>query len=200
MSMKSTTLFTLILALAAPMARAQIEMPLTQPRFTLLVSPQIQEHLKLTDEQKKKIDAALEANVQREGDRVMIMMGPDTDIKELDKAAIASLDDKQKQRLSEIWLQRNGLLALEEKETAKTLDVVEDQMEKIRPIFDDYRQKIMDLFMTHDDNGGEEVKYDRTKVEKLRADTNKKIEAILKEEQVKAWKAMLGEKFEFKEG
>ncbi|MBS1722189.1 MAG: hypothetical protein JSS66_04180 [Armatimonadetes bacterium] len=197
---KFTPLFALTLMLAAPAAKAQFEMPLTQPHFIILISAPVQEHLKLTDEQKKSIDKALESAVQKDGDRVMVTLGPDTDMKELDKEALKPLDDNQRKRLNELWLQRNGLLALEDKDTAKTLSVTEEQMKKIQDVFADHRQKLEDLFMSMDSNGGTEVHMDQKKVASLREATDKKISALLTEDQVKTWKEMLGEKFDFKDG
>jgi len=194
-TMKSLT--TLVLLLSALTARAQFEFPLTQPKFVMLTNPLVKEHLKVTSEQSSKIDKILEDIVQRDGDKVMIVLRGDTDTKDLDKDVTAVLDDKQKERLAQLWRQQNGLVALSEDKTAGEFGVTDEQKKKLSKIFDDYRSELQDFFMTQHSGGGEEISIDRKKMDEMKKKVEEKISAELTEEQQKKWKASLGEKFEF---
>ncbi|MBS1714164.1 MAG: hypothetical protein JST30_07480 [Armatimonadetes bacterium] len=194
-TMKSLT--TLVLLLSALTARAQFEFPLTQPKFVLMTNPLVKEHLKVSSEQTSKIDKVLEDIVQRDGDKVMVVLRGDMDMTDLDKDVLAVLDEKQRVRFAQLWRQQNGLVALSEEKTAAEFSVTDEQKKKLSKIFEEYRTELTDFFMNQHSNGNEEVSVDRKKMEEMKKGVEAKIRVELTEEQQKKWKESLGEAFEF---
>ncbi len=190
------SLVTLAALVSTVAAQAQFDFPLTQPRFILITNPLVREHLKLTEDQKKRVDSALESVVQKDGEKITIMIGPDTDAEELDKVVKAALDDKQRDRFEQLWLQSNGMLSLSEDKTGKAFSLTDDQKKKLNGIFEDYREKMKDLFMSSS-GGGTEISIDHKKMEELKKEVEVKVTEVLTDEQRKKWKDMTGEKFDF---
>ncbi len=192
----------LLITLFAPAAlvSAQFQMPVNQPRFILLMNPKVREHLKVGAEQYKMISDALGDSVQEDGTgRIMIRLTGNDDMADLDKSAVKCLDTKQAARFEQLYLQKSGLLALDDEAVAKRLTVTEDQSEEITKIIDDYRQKLTDLFMDSHGGSSEQVQIDTKKLKELQYVAEKKIDVLLTDDQRKQWKSMLGEKFDFGE-
>lgn len=162
----------------------------------LLGIKEVQDALKLTDEQKTKITELnekvreeLRAAMQDGGGRekVQKMMDETTaKVKEI-------LDEGQQKRLLGIFIQVNGANSVANPEVAKELNVTDEQKKKIEEI----RQKNMDsmreLFQgARDQEGGREAI--REKAEKLRDEESKAILAVLTEPQQKQLEELKGEK------
>lgn len=195
---KTLILFTLIVSSLA--ARAQIiEMPAAQPKFTVATMPKVQEQLKLTDEQKKKIGEILGSIIEDDGQgRRMIKISGDMDIQAIDKDVIAVLDGKQAKRFTEIYLQVAGYSALSLKEFSKKLEITQDQQKKLDEAWEHNRARIQDSI---DPNAGPgAVVLTKADSDSLRAKLNKEVEEILTKSQIETWKSWLGEKFEMDDG
>lgn len=162
----------------------------------LLGIKEVQDALKLTDEQKTKITELnekvreeLRAAMQDGGGRekVQKMMDETTaKVKEI-------LDEGQQKRLLGIFIQVNGANSVSNPEVAKELNLTDEQKKKIEEI----RQKNMDsmreLFQgARDQEGGREAI--REKAEKLRDEESKAILAVLTEVQQKQLEELKGEK------
>ena len=70
------------------------------------------------------------------------------------KAVNAILDEKQQKRLQQIHVQQQGLTALQNEETQKTLKLTDEQKEKIKAIGDDLQKEMRGLFGGGGGGGG----------------------------------------------
>lgn len=193
------SLFALTLLTLCTLSFAQHEFPVAQPKFILAVNKQVQEHLKLSEDQKKKIGAVLEGIVQDDGHgRQMIMLSGDTDMDQLDKDVLSILDKDQTKRYNQIYMQQNGFAALSRKEFAEMLGVSEEQSKKLEVVWSGHRDRMQEYF-TENAPGSKELSVTREDMQKLRKQTDKEAEAVLTAEQLTKWKELLGEKFELKE-
>jgi Spy/CpxP family protein refolding chaperone len=188
----------LVFAVSAGSAAAQQRIP-SMPRFTLLVDEQVQAELKLTDEQKQKIKEKLDSVVERgEGGRVTIRIqgGPDT-ITELEEETTKVLDEAQRGRLREVWLQQAGPLTFADEDIAKELKLTNEQKGKVAAALDAHQEKVMTLRAEAEQEEGGFAKM-APKFQKLREETGNQLKAMLDEAQKKRWEAMQGKKFERK--
>jgi len=156
----------------------------------------VQEHLKLTADQKKKISAVLESIVQDDGQgHRMIMWSGDTDMKQIDKDIAAVFNEEQTKRFGELYLQFVGYTALSIKEYAEKLAVTDDQKKKLDDVWDERKSAMQQLIDTN--SGGGSIHFEKSDLDKIKANMNKKIEGILAKDQLDKWKTWLGEKFDF---
>jgi hypothetical protein len=98
-----------------------------------------------------------------------------------------NLTDAQRKRLHQIALQVTGLQELARPEVAKALNLTEDQQQKIKQLDEEVIKQLKEL--VKDKEGRNE------KLAKLRAETRKKIEALLTDEQKAKVREMEGEPF-----
>src|SRR5690348_16732578 len=83
------------------------------PKQFLLLNPKVQTELKLTDAQKQTIQKAVNDVVSSDGEgRIRIQMGPGTDIDGIVQDLKKAITGAQEKRLTEIWIQRDGAMAL----------------------------------------------------------------------------------------
>ena len=153
---------------------------------------EVRVELKITDAQNKKIIDAFEGTVEVDGDSIMIQLTGDQDLKKLEANAIKVLDEVQRKRLEELWLQSVGAYAAGDDTIAKALSVTAEQTKKIDKIFDDTKDEILDLYMSG--HSEDNVK----KGEAIRDSGRKLVEAILTKEQIKMLEDMKGKPFKFK--
>jgi len=180
------------------LASAQFELPVIRPHFVVFSMPKVKEHLKVTDSQSSKIKEVLDPIMHDDGEgHTFMSINGSEDMEKIDKDVMKVLDDKQNERLEQLWLQQSGLLALTDKKVAEKLSLKTEQSKQIDEIATDYRQKMRDLFMSDDGNGELTIKIDPSKLADLQKATDKKIGALLTDDQNAAWKKLLGEKFEF---
>lgn len=193
------SLFALTLLTLCSVCFAQHEFPVSQPKFILALNKQVQEHLKLTEDQKKKIAGVVEGIVQDDGHgRQMIMLSGDTDMDQLDKDVLSALDKDQTKRYNQIYMQQNGFASLSRKEFAEMLGVNNEQSKKLEGVWANHRDRMQDYF-TENAPGSKELKVTKDDMDKLRKQTDKEAEAVLTPEQLTKWKELQGEKFELKE-
>lgn len=196
---KSLILFTTMLTLQTANAQS-IEQPAAQPKFTVAYMPQVQEHLKLSVEQKNKISSVLDPYVKDLGDgRKAIMLRQDDDTESIDKDVIAVLDEKQAKRFEEVYLQIAGYSALSRKEYAEKLSVTEEQKKKLEDAWEHNRNRMQEIFDSQGPADGAIIMTKEQSI-KLREQLNKEVEAVLSKDQLDKWKTMIGEKFELKDG
>lgn len=191
------TLFLFTLLVAAKLCFAQHDFPIAQPQFILLMQPKVQEHLKLSDEQKKKVKSVIEGVAEDDGNgRTMIRITGDTDMEQLDKDVVAVLDKDQTKRFSELYAQRSGYVALSRKEYAEKLSLTDEQKKTLEKAWDNHRER-MEQHFTENAPGSRELKVEKEDMKKLNDALNKEVEAVLTKEQIEKWKGLQGEKFDF---
>ena len=158
----------------------------------LVRNEQVVKELGLTEDQVKKIEAAVPEGMREMSgeDRAKAVAKLEADVK-------AVLTPAQNKRATEVRLQMSGTRALTQPDVAKELGLSEDQVKKIEAALD----------VPRPDGGGrapgggqpsqEEMAKMREEFVKAREAANAKALAVLTPEQKKKWDAMLGKKFEF---
>ena len=159
--------------------------------MNLLGQESVQKELKLSDEQVKKIQEL--GTKQREafqGLRDLSQEERRTKMQELtkanDKAIGEILKPNQLKRARQIALQRQGATAVLNEDVAKSLNITDDQKQKIREIQAKAREESQGAGF--DEEG-------RKKREEVRKQTNEKVMALLTAEQKTKLKEMQGEPF-----
>ncbi len=204
----------MVLALAAGLAAPAAG----QPQFggrgggfggpgMLLQNTGVQKELKLSEEQIKKIKdigqkiqekhkddfaalAKLDQQERREkGQELFKAIGEETE-----KELASVLNPDQSKRLKQISLQMRGSQAFNEEDVQKSLNLTDDQKDKIKTLNEDAGKEMREVFQNAQGNFREAGE----KVAALRKETMEKVAALLTEEQKKSWKEMTGEPFEVK--
>jgi len=104
------------------------------------------------------------------------------------------LQPEQRNRLRQVTLQREGSFALGQDDVRKELKITPEQLRKFMAVVQEL-QKSVEPLVKEAQSGGkpEEI---RPKIEQLRKDHAKKLEAVLTDVQKKQWKELLGPPFE----
>jgi Spy/CpxP family protein refolding chaperone len=186
---------------AAPTSAQERQRPRGGPGFGgfgggtifLLNQKSVQEELKLSEEQVKKANELWEK--QREsfqGLRDLSQEERRTKLQEAakanDKAVAEILKPEQLKRVKQIALQQQGARALANPEVAKTLNLSDEQKNKIQ----DIQSKAFEEMRGLGRDQGEEARQKRQEVMKA---TNEKVMGVLTAEQKTKLKAMQGEPF-----
>jgi hypothetical protein len=167
----------------------------TRPAVMLLNRPQVQEDLKLTEEQVKQVKEVFQ-KVKKEIADLQDLEGPTrfdkmaAKFQEADRAAGRVLRPEQGKRLKQLGLQLQGVRALLTPDVARELGLSDEQKRKIKEAQEEARKQ-----------GGKlrEDAASRTEARKqlaglMKANTEK-VQALLTDEQRAKWKEMLGEPF-----
>jgi hypothetical protein len=165
------------------------------PAF-LLVRPEVQTDLKLSEDQKKSVMEMLQklrADNQGLGDKLQGASQEERQKILADfrasqmKAVNAILDEHQQKRLREITLQQNGVIAwTTDPQVAEALKLTGEQKTQLSDLLMKQAQGIREAFQG---GAGQEA---FEKVSAIRKETNEKAAALLTDEQKAKWKAMLG--------
>jgi hypothetical protein len=192
--------FTWALVLAVPMVWVAAARPAdlhvaegTTVQLLLLRQKSVQEELKLSPEVTKKV---LEFTNKESGayDEALKQTKEEADKRseELEKEEKKFLEDnltaEQRKRLNQIALQVTGLHQLTRPEVAKLLNLTEEQQKKFKEMRDEARKELEEIFSAKGAGRNE-------KLAKLREETDKKIDALLTDEQKAKVKELLGEPF-----
>ncbi len=168
----------------------------------------VREELKLTDEQKEKLDEHLRErlpDIMQSFQSLDGLSGEERE-KELQSfrrkateklAAVLkeTLKVDQSKRLRQLELQQEGALALWHgaPEIGKELKITDEQRKQFMAIVQDLQKKVRPLIKEAESGGNpEEI---RPKVMEIRKEHEGKIEALLTDAQKKQWKEMLGKPF-----
>jgi hypothetical protein len=194
------TFWRLILVLAAPgLVSAAVPAEHRVPNETtiqliLLREKSVQEELKIDAELAKKIVEF--TNKEYEAFQKALKLGEEERekaIKELQEANQKFLADNlsagQRKRLNQIALQVTGLQQLTKPEVAKLLNLTDEQQQKFKAMRDEARKELEDIMEIKNRQERNE------KLAKLRADIDKKVEAVLTDEQKEKAKEIVGEPF-----
>lgn len=173
----------------------------TISKAQLLQNENVQKELELVDDQKTALAAIAEE--AREGRRGGGGFDPDATPEERAKARgerqarMAAIDKKidavllppQRTRLNEVYVQALGASALSNEAIAKELGIGPDQQEKIATVQQEAMAAMREAFQ-----GGN---FDREKAQELRAESEKKVMAVLSAEQQAKLEKMKGKKVDF---
>jgi hypothetical protein len=172
--------------------------PFGTSRVSLATLPPVQNELKLNDEQKGAADKLHDQLIEdRRG--VFQRGGGDWDgmrkeMEKLDAEATAKfnekLDDGQKRRLTEIYVQANGPNALADTSVMEILELTDDQKGKLDEIRQANRDDMFDAFRDLQSMSEEER---RETMDKLREDADTRLLAALTDKQREAFAKLPGE-------
>jgi hypothetical protein len=196
--MRTLWKWALVLAVPAGWVAAQQDEDLVPDRTTvqllLLRQKSVQAELKLGPEFARKITEFTD----KEADAyVEALKLKDADIKkkieELERENKKFIEDNlsaaQRKRLDQIYLQVTGLQQLTRPEAAKALNLTEDQQTKFKAMRKEARKLLEEILEAKGSEGRNE------KLAKLRAEIDKKIGAVLTDEQKTKAREIVGEPF-----
>lgn len=190
------------LALLASFASAQFGG--VGAKTMVAIQPDVQRELHLSKDQKKRLTEAMNnLGSQYKGgspDQMNSMPSFDMDSmnEKLDADALSDLDEQQKQRLFELWLQYEGPGVLVKKEASDPVGLTAAEVKKIQALCDkadsDRMAAMMD--MAQHPNSGRGLK---GKLNKMVKDRDEAILALLTPDELKKWQALEGKPFKFKQ-
>ncbi len=175
----------------------------------LLRNDQVQEELKLTDDQKGDVQKAGEtvrAKYKDEMDKARADMDfqkmgelQKTQGEDLEKAVAGVLKADQTKRLKQIQVQVAGLAAFSMDDVQSALKLTDAQKKEIKDVTDGLQKDTQDAFQGA--QGDREKMADAMKkIQTLRTDALDKIVKGLTDDQKKEWKDLTGDKFELSFG
>jgi Spy/CpxP family protein refolding chaperone len=171
-------------------------------KVDLAVAPDVQSELKMTDEQKTKVQ---DISDQLREDRRDLFGGsfgnPSETFAEMERLNREAsekvdgvLDDAQQKRLRGIAIQVNGPAALNDETIVKDLNLSDEQKTKLEEVRDENNQAMRDAFSNAGDLSREER---RDKMRELGDAANEKLLAVLNADQQAKFEEMKGDPFEF---
>ena len=172
-------------------------------KLQLLQAEQVQQELKLTDEQKQQVEQIGE---DVSGKRREAFQGGQEGgfarmreiSEEADEKLEQALKEDQAKRLQEIWLQVSGPAVLaRDRELAQELKVSREQQQEIRELLEAQGEKSREAFSSAEGEGRERFAAAREKLEEIRKETETQVVAVLTDDQKQQWKEMTGKPFEF---
>jgi hypothetical protein len=164
------------------------------------------DELKVSDDQREKLMQLAMERIMETGPFLESLTdaGPERE-KKLDEHRKAAreklardlkdvLQPAQQDRLRQLTLQQEGAFALGRDDVRKELKITQEQMKKFMAVVQDLQGKVQALVKEAQSGGNpEEI---RPKIEQLRKDHARELEAVLTDAQKKQWKEMLGPPFE----
>jgi Spy/CpxP family protein refolding chaperone len=167
----------------------------------LLRSPQVQQELKLTDQQKQQLEQLGEQ--WREKMRGLRDLPPEERRQkvqgmraEVEKPISQILNEQQMKRLKQIALQVEGYAALERPEIADQVGLTKEQRQKIRDILRQAGEKRREAFQ----QGRSDRQAAFQRMREIRQWVDGEIEKLLTPEQKKKWQESIGAPFKFEGG
>jgi len=170
----------------------------------LLRQESVQKEIKITDDQKKKIDTAFAEltkmmqelrDLPREERREAFQKIGELSQK-AGKTAMSSLNKEQKKRLDQLMLQRSGARALQQEAVQKKLGFTRKQTRKMKSLIETQRDEQREMFREMRENGGG-FEGMREKMQELQKKNNKAILDVLTKKQSEQFEKMKGKKFKF---
>jgi len=190
-------------------ARAQEPAQMLQgrlgPRF-IVFREKAQDELKLTGEQRNKLDERRDATIQE----MQQTFEKAQDVKPEDRPKSIgeyqqkadqkleaflkeTLKEDQLKRLRQLIFQQEGLFAIGHPDVAKELNITDDQRKQFMTVMQDLHKKVEPIVKQAQEGGDpQEI---GPKIKKLHKEQEGKAEALLTDAQKKQWKEMLGKPF-----
>ena len=173
----------------------------------LLTNTSVQEELKLSDEQTKKVDAAVSEVRQKHREDIEKLRdasGSDRAERwgelrrkideETREATRGVLQPEQVRRLRQIRMQARGADALASPRLQEALDLTSEQKAKIHEINEDGHEDAREIFR----EAGEDRAGAMKKLQALHKETLERASAVLTAKQKEQWKEMTGEPFQIR--
>ncbi len=164
------------------------------------------DELKVSEEQKEKLMQHLMERIMETGPFLDSLKdaGPEREKmlnehrmnarEKLAKQLKELLQPEQLKRLRQVTLQQEGAFALGRDDVRKELKVTQEQLKQFMTITQELHRQVEPLVKQAQSGGNpDEI---RPKIEQLRQDQAKKLEAVLTDAQKKQWKELLGPPFE----
>ena len=167
----------------------------------LLNNPQVQQELKLTEEQHDKVSALgeqLREKFRGLGQELRVFSPEEREKRvqavneEVERELAKVLKKEQLQRLKQIALQVEGLAALARPEIAKQVGLTEGQQQQIREILREANEKRRALFQQGPPADRQAM---FREMQKIREWVDEQIGKLLTEQQKKKWQELIGEPF-----
>jgi hypothetical protein len=165
----------------------------------LLRNKSVQDELKITEEQKEKLQKALREVAENVGNMrdmdeeerrdAMRKMGEETN-----KVVKEVLNEEQQNRLMEIRWQQAPATGFASPEFHEALKFSEDQKEKLKGIMEEMGKDMREIMQ----EGRENPRESREKMEALRKETKEKVMGVLTAEQKASLEKLSGKPFELK--
>ncbi|MCC6403957.1 MAG: hypothetical protein IT207_08095 [Fimbriimonadaceae bacterium] len=188
--MRPRALLALLVAFAVQAGFAQSLMYGVEGKIAVVLLPEVKKELKLTRDQEKAITKAMEEETNSFSslsvNREYLTIG-------LDEKITPILDEKQAQRLEELWFQRNGRLILRLQVVAARFKIEQEVHAKIQAIARATDAKILEQLQM---NRGRSLPKE---IRALKDAASNEIAALLTPEQESAWQSANGRPFKFKE-
>jgi hypothetical protein len=170
----------------------------------LVFRDKVQEELKLSAEQKKKLEKRFQDTVQDTMQLFQKLADKEPEEREKELHAYREkaqenltaflqglLQEEQFKRLRQVMLQRDRLFALlGNAEVAKELEITDKQRQQFAEVAQEFQKKFEPL-MKEAQKGGNPQEIG-PKIRKIRKEQEERIEALLSDAQKKQWKEMLG--------
>lgn len=173
----------------------------------LLGMPAVQEELKLSDEQRDKVQEVVEAaRSKMQGMREKLQDLSQEERREKGRELMAEINTEsekslegvlkpdQKKRLDQIVLQTSGPEAFGTEKVQAGLDLSDEQKTKVGEILEAAATERREAMQGAQGQGDFQAM--RSKMQSIREESMKKITALLSEEQTTKWKELTGEPFE----
>jgi hypothetical protein len=164
------------------------------PSLRLLHQKAVQDELKMTDEQVKKVDAL--AQKLKDEREAAIDKGEKPDlakmVEKMDKAVAAFLKPEQLKRLKEIQLQVGGARVFNNPELVKEMKITDAQQKKLKELQDETAAEVKKIYEKDAESRDEA----RKKVTELNNKVREKIIDLMEGEQKEKWKEKVGEPFQ----
>ena len=198
-----TSTWAMILAVSAlgfaepPVAEFTLPSDMTI-RLILLRQKSVQEELKLSEELCKKVVEYTNKEHGEEYQKALKLNEEEREKKlnelekEHEKFIADNLSEAQRKRLDQITMQVFGLRFLTRPKAVEVLKLSAEQQEKFKQLQEEARKELAAIVEDKDPEGKNE------KLAKLRADIDKKVEAILTDEQKEIARSYVGEPFKGK--
>jgi hypothetical protein len=173
------------------------------PRF-LVFRDKVQDELKLSDEQKRKLEKRLQDTVQYTMQFFQKLADKEPEEREKELHAYREkaqenlsaflqglLQEEQSKRLRQVMLQRDRLFALlGDAEITKELEITDKQRQQFGQVAQEMQKKIEPLLKEAQKGGNpQEI---GPKIRKIRKEQEERIEALLSDAQKKQWKEIRG--------
>lgn len=166
---------------------------MTVGRGMLVLAPDSGKELKVTKEQNKKIQAAIQESEKRTRAGDFSGFDMNNPMAFLDPTLEEILTPEQRARLEELFIQRNGGSALLDKKVAAAMELTETQTESVKTIDREARPETMKLMMNL------RSKKDADKLKEHQKAIGLKMLAVLTPEQSAKFEAAKGKPFKFKD-
>jgi hypothetical protein len=198
-----------------PFQRAAAQVPPDEQRKPLVEAlgtpfivfrDKVLDEIKASEEQKEKLLQYMMEQIQQTGPFLnsLAESGPDREKKlnehrknaheKLAKELQDVLRPEQRNRLRQVTLQQEGGFALGQEDIQKELKMTQEQRMKFMAVMQELPKKVQLLIKEAQADGKPEEL--RAKVEQLRKDYGKKLEAVLTDAQQEKWKELMGPPFD----